>query len=92
MTVRAELGAAASILFMKLSSPTPFWTTSWAALTSWVTLALDSKVCGSVLGLLRIAVSADVLAAELADHVGVLVLGADGRDGAGGARAGGLAR
>ena len=35
---------------------------------------------------------ADVRAAELADHVGVLVLGADGRDGAGGARAGGLAR
>ena len=36
---------------------------------------------------------ADVRAAELADHAGVLILGADGRDGAsGGARAGGLAR
>src|ERR1700729_36754 len=33
----------------------PFWTTSLAALTSWATLGLASKACGSVLGLLSMA-------------------------------------
>src|SRR6516165_5131841 len=35
----------------------PFCTTSWAALTAWATPGLASKVCGSVLGLLSIAVT-----------------------------------
>src|SRR5579872_6018316 len=35
----------------------PFCTTSWAVLTSWATLGLASNVCGSVLGLLSIAVT-----------------------------------
>src|SRR5208282_1674523 len=35
----------------------PFCTTSWAALTAWATLGLASNVCGSVLGLLSIAVT-----------------------------------
>ena len=55
ITLRAALGDAVSMVFMKVSYPTPFWTTSWAALTSWATLGLASKVWGSVLGLLMIA-------------------------------------
>src|ERR1039458_4245324 len=37
--------------------PTPFCTTSWAELTSRATEALASKVCGSVFGLLMIALT-----------------------------------
>src|ERR1017187_3341994 len=55
ITRRLELGEADSIRFMKPSYPRPFCTMSWAALTSSATLGLDSNVCGSVLGLLRIA-------------------------------------
>src|SRR5580693_7837141 len=54
MTLRFALGAAASMLFMKLSYPTPFCTMSWALATSSATLALASKVWGSVLGLFKI--------------------------------------
>ena len=39
----------------------PFCTTSWAALTAWATLGLASNVCGSVLGLLSIAVTCTYL-------------------------------
>src|SRR5215471_10166659 len=57
MTLRSGFGAAASILFIHASYPTPFCTTSLAALTAWDTDGLDSNVCGSVVGLLRIAVT-----------------------------------
>src|SRR5271157_4936721 len=56
-TLRDELGAAFSIVFMNPSYPTPFCTTSWAALTSRATDALASKVCGSVFGLLMMALT-----------------------------------
>ena len=55
MILRFEFGVAASILFIHASYPTPFCTTSCAALTVWETEGLDSKVCGSVVGLLKIA-------------------------------------
>src|SRR5262252_6322370 len=55
MTLRSGFGAAASILFIHASYPTPFCTTSLAALTVWDTEGLDSKECGSVVGLLKIA-------------------------------------
>src|SRR5580693_6782767 len=57
MTLRDELGAAFSRVFMNVSYPTPFWTTSWAPLTSRATDALASKVCGSVFGLLMMALT-----------------------------------
>ena len=56
--MRDELGDADSILFMNVSYPTPFWTTNRAAETVLATLGLASNVCGSVLGLLSIAVTA----------------------------------
>src|ERR1022692_3274669 len=57
ITLRLAFGVAASILFMYVSYPRPFWTTSPALLTTWATLALASKLCGSVLGLLALAVT-----------------------------------
>src|ERR1700733_7129807 len=53
MTLREGFGDADSILLMKSSYPTPFCTISSAAPPSLEPAGLASKVCGSVLGLLR---------------------------------------
>ena len=57
MTLREELGEPDSILSMKLSYPSPFCTTNCAAPTTSAVLGLASNVCGSVFGLLSIAVT-----------------------------------
>ena len=53
---------------------------SWAALTSSATLGLDFKRVGIGVGVVEDGRYRDVFAADLAQHVGVLVLRSDGLD------------
>ena len=83
MTLRLELGEAALDVVHEAVVADAVLHDQLGFATTSATLALASKVWGSVLGLFRIEVTLTYFPADLAEDVRVLVLRADGDDHAG---------